>query len=261
MIELQQISFSYPGQPPLLQEISTCLETKKVTTILGPNGCGKSTLLKIACRLLKPSSGHILLNGQDIQHLKNKELAKQIALLSQTNQPPEITVEDLVTYGRYPHQHYGQGLDQQDQIIINHALQQVKADSYRHCMVSQLSGGQRQRAYIAMALAQDTNIIYLDEPTTYLDINIRFEIMELVRTLNQAGKTIVMVLHDLNLALAYSDTIILMDQGRIQTQGTPQQVIATGLIDQVFQIQTHMFEKNGETFYHFAQKKAENETQ
>ena len=196
MIELKNICFSYPGQAPLLHDISTSFAEKKVTTILGPNGCGKSTLLQIACRLLQPSSGQILLHGQNIQQLKNKELAKQIALLSQTNRPPEITVEDLVTYGRYPHQRYGQGLSQQDHIIINHALQQVKADSYRHRMVNQLSGGQRQRAYIAMALAQDTDIIFLDEPTTYLDINIRFEIMELVRTLNQAGKTIIMVLHD-----------------------------------------------------------------
>ena len=254
MIELKNICFSYPGQAPLLHDISTSFAGKKVTTILGPNGCGKSTLLQIACRLLQPSSGQILLHGQNIQQLKNNELAKQIALLSQTNRPPEITVEDLVTYGRYPHQRYGQGLSQQDHIIINHALQQVKADSYRHRMVNQLSGGQRQRAYIAMALAQDTDIIFLDEPTTYLDINIRFEIMELVRTLNQAGKTIIMVLHDLNLALEYSDTIILMNQGRIQTEGTPQQVIATGLLDEVFQIKTHIFEENGRLFYHFAQR-------
>ena len=254
MIELKNICFSYPGQAPLLHDISTSFAEKKVTTILGPNGCGKSTLLQIACRLLQPSSGQILLHGQNIRQLKNKELAKQIALLSQTNRPPEITVEDLVTYGRYPHQRYGQGLSQQDHIIINHALQQVKADSYRHRMVNQLSGGQRQRAYIAMALAQDTDIIFLDEPTTYLDINIRFEIMELVRTLNQAGKTIIMVLHDLNLALEYSDTIILMNQGRVQTEGTPQQVIATGLLDEVFQIKTHIFEENGKLFYHFAQR-------
>lgn len=254
MIELKNICFSYPGQTPLLHDISTSFAEKKVTTILGPNGCGKSTLLQIACRLLQPSSGQILLHGQNIQQLKNKELAKQIALLSQTNRPPEITVEDLVTYGRYPHQRYGQGLSQQDHIIINHALQQVKADSYRHRMVNHLSGGQRQRAYIAMALAQDTDIIFLDEPTTYLDINIRFEIMELVRSLNQAGKTIIMVLHDLNLALEYSDTVILMNQGRIQTEGTPQEVIASGLLDEVFQIKTHIFEENGKLFYHFAQR-------
>lgn len=252
MIEFRQISFSYPGQPPLLQNISAVLPEKKITTILGPNGCGKSTLLKIACRLLQPSSGQVLLRGQNIRQLKAKELARQVALLSQTNHPPEITVEDLVAYGRYPHQHYGQGLSQQDHSIIDHALRQVKADSYRRRMVNQLSGGQRQRAYLAMALAQDTDVIFLDEPTTYLDINIRFEIMELIRGLNEAGKTIIMVLHDLNLALEYSDQLILMNRGAIQMQGTPQAVIDAGLLDQVFQIRTHVFEKNGQRFYQFS---------
>lgn len=254
MIELQNICFSYPGQPPFLQNISAVLEEKKITTLLGPNGCGKSTLLKIACRLLQPASGQVLLRGQDIRRFKSKELARQMALLSQTNHPPEIAVEDLVAFGRYPHQRYGQGLTPQDHIVIDHALAQVKADSYRHAMVDQISGGQRQRAYIAMALAQDTDVIFLDEPTTYLDINIRFEIMDLIRALNQAGKTIVMVLHDLNLALEYSDHIILMKQGQIQTQGTPQAVINSGLLDQVFQIQTHVLEQDGQTFYHFTKQ-------
>jgi len=254
MIELQHICFAYPGQPPLLQDISTCFAARQITTILGPNGCGKSTLLKIACRLLRPTSGQILLRGQNIQQFTNKTLAQQIALLHQTNRPPEITVEELVTYGRYPHQHYGQRLSKQDLIIIDHALQQVKADGYRHRMLGQLSGGQRQRAYIAMALAQNTDVIFLDEPTTYLDINIRFEIMELVRALHTAGKTIVMVLHDLNLALEYSDRIVLMHQGHIRTEGTPQQVISSGCIDEVFQIRTHVFTEDGHVFYHFAQR-------
>ena len=254
MIELQHIHFSYPGQPALLQDINARFAEKKITTILGPNGCGKSTLLQIACRLLKPSSGQILLRGQDIHTMKSKELARQVALLSQTHRPPEITVEDLVAYGRYPHQKYGQGLSQQDRVIINHALRQVKADDYRERMLGSLSGGQRQRAYIAMALAQDTDIIFLDEPTTYLDINIRFEIMELIRSLNQAGKTIIMVLHDLNLALEYSDYIFLMENGQIRTEGTPQQVIASGLIDEIFHIRTHIFEEDGQTFYQFAKK-------
>lgn len=252
MIKLQNICYSYPGQPNLLQNISTSFEEKKITSILGPNGCGKSTLLKVICRLLQPSSGQVLLHGQNMHTMKNKELAKQIALLSQTNHPPEITVEDLVAYGRYPHQKYGQGLMPQDKIIISQALEQVKATDYRHRMVNRLSGGQRQRAYIAMALAQDTDIIFLDEPTTYLDINIRFEIMELIRSLNEAGKTIIMVLHDLNLALEYSDHIILMDGGKIQTEGTPQEVIQSGEIDRVFNIRTHLFTEGDQTFYHFS---------
>ena len=252
MIELNNIHYAYPGQPPILQNISTTFADGKITSILGPNGCGKSTLLKVICRLLEPSDGKILLHGQDVHTMKTKEFARQVALLAQANHPPEITVEDLVAYGRYPHQKYGQGLTKEDKQIIAQAMKQVKADTYAHRYVNRLSGGQRQRAYIAMALAQNTGIIFLDEPTTYLDINIRFEIMELIRSLNQAGKTIIMVLHDLNLALEYSDHIILMNNGQIVKEGTPNEIITSGDIDRVFDITTHIFHENDETFYHFA---------
>ncbi len=251
MIKLENVSYTYPGHAHLLQNITTSFEEYKITSILGPNGCGKSTLLKVICRLLQPSSGKVFLRGQDVHKMKNKEFAQQVALLSQINHPPEILVEDLVAYGRYPHQKYGQGLLPQDHQIITQALEQVKATEYRNRMLHRLSGGQRQRAYIAMALAQNTDIIFLDEPTTYLDINIRFEIMELIRTLNEAGKTIIMVLHDLNLALEYSDHIILMNDGKIVNEGTPQQIIKSGDIDRVFDITTRVFQENNETFYHF----------
>ena len=252
MIELHNISYAYPGQSPLLQNISTAFADGKITTILGPNGCGKSTLLKIICRLIAPSQGSVLLHGTDIQTMKPKAFAKEVALLAQTNHPPELTVEDLVTYGRYPHQKYGHGLTNEDKQIIRQAMEQVKITEYAHRSVHRLSGGQRQRAYLAMALAQNTDIIFLDEPTTYLDINIRFEIMELVQMLNRSGKTIVMVLHDLNLALEYSDHIILMNHGQIINEGTPQQIIASGDIDRIFDIKTHIFHKDEKQFFHFA---------
>ncbi len=256
MIELHNISYAYPGQSPLLHNINTSFADGKITTILGPNGCGKTTLLKIVCRLLQPSAGKILLHGQDVSTMSNKEFARQAALLAQTNHPPEITVGDLVAYGRYPHQKYGQNLRQKDKQMIRQAMEQVKITDYTDRMVHRLSGGQRQRAYIAMALAQDTDIIFLDEPTTYLDINIRFEIMELIRNLNQLGKTIIMVLHDLNLALDYSDHIILMDNGAIQTEGTPQQIIDSGMLDKIFEIHTHVFHENDEAFYYFSKQKS-----
>lgn len=252
MIELKSITYAYPGQHLLLQNISTTFADGKITTILGPNGCGKSTLLKIICRLLKPSKGTILLHGHDVSVMQTKAFARQVALLAQTNHPPEIPVKDLVAYGRYPHQKYGQGLSNEDNQIIQQALCQVKADQYAEQTVNSLSGGQRQRAYIAMALAQNTEIIFLDEPTTYLDINIRFEIMELIRSLNESGKTIIMVLHDLNLALEYSDHIILMNHGQIVKEGTPQEIIHSGEIDRVFDITTHIFEENDKRYYHFA---------
>ena len=162
MIKLKNISYAYPGQPPLLQNISTTFADGKITSILGPNGCGKSTLLKIICRLLQPSQGTILLHGKDIHAMKTKTYAKEVTLLAQTNHPPVITVEDLVAYGRYPHQKYGQGLTKEDKEIIAQSIAQVKANEYAQRYVNRLSGGQRQRAYIAMALAQNTDIIFLD---------------------------------------------------------------------------------------------------
>lgn len=260
VLEFRRVTFAYPAQPPLLREITAALPERQVTAVLGPNGCGKSTLLKLACGLLRPASGEILLRGQNIRQIKTKALARQIALLHQNHQPPDVSVEELVAYGRYPHQRYGQGMRAEDRAAVEQALRQAHAAEFRHRTIAQLSGGQRQRAYIAMALAQDTDVILLDEPTTYLDVNVRFEIMELIRALHRSGKTIVMVLHDLELALEYADHLILMEQGAIRAQGPPRQVIASGMLDEVFQIETRVFQADGRQFYHFSKKsdRAEN---
>ena len=252
MIELKGISFAYPGQAHALCDVSVQFPAGKVTTILGPNGSGKSTLLKAACRLLKPSSGQVLFDGQDIWSMKQKELAKCVARLGQSNQPPAVTVRDLVSYGRYPHQKTMQVLSQEDQRCIDQAIAQVKMEAWQGRMVNELSGGQQQRAYMAMALAQDTQLLFLDEPTASLDISVRFEIMDLIRQLNAAGKTIVMVLHDLELALEYSDHLILLEQGKVIYTGSPQELIASGTLDRVFDIRTHVIEEKGTTFFHFS---------
>lgn len=254
MIELKNISFAYPGAAPLLEDVSISFPAGKITTILGPNGSGKSTLLKIAGGLLPASMGEVLLKKKSIKAMKPKELARQLSMLAQSNRPPEIEVGNLVSYGRYPYQKYGQGLTKEDQNHIEQAMNQVNIVSYKHRLVNRLSGGERQRAYIAMALAQDTELIFLDEPTTWLDIHIRFELMELVRGLNEGGKTIVMVLHDLNLALEYSDYLILMDRGKIVTSGSPEEIIASGALDLVFRIHTRIFEEEGKKYYYFAQR-------
>lgn len=256
MVELHGISFAYPGQGQLLDGVSLRFPENKITAILGPNGSGKSTLLKVACRLLKPSHGRVTLSGQDIAKLRPRELAKQVALLSQSNQPPEILVRDLVAYGRYPHQRYGHGLTRQDEEIVERAMAQVKITESRDHLVSRLSGGQQQRAYIAMALAQDTPVVFLDEPTTCLDVHICFEIMELVRSLHEAGKTVIMVLHDLSLALEYADHVILMDRGRIAARGSPQEIISAGVLDEVFHIRTRQFSADGKPIYHFERRDA-----
>ena len=184
--------------------------------------------------------------------MKPKELAQCVARLGQSNQPPAVTVRDLVSYGRYPHQKAMQVLSREDERCIDKALAQVKMEALQDRMVNALSGGQQQRAYIAMALAQDTQALFLDEPTASLDISVRFEIMDLIRQLNAAGKTIVMVLHDLELALQYSDHLILLEQGRVICTGSPQELIASGMLDRVFDIQTRVIEEKGTTFFHFS---------
>lgn len=254
MIELQQISFGYPTRSQLFQDFSLSFPEGKITSILGTNGSGKSTLLKLAARLLNPQQGQVLLDGKDLNSMKSKDVAKRISLLHQNNFPPEITVSTLVSYGRYPYEKYGQGLSQKDLEIVENALVQVQLQDLRNHLLTRLSGGQRQRAFIAMALAQDTDIVFLDEPTTYLDIKIKLELMDLVQFLNQQGKTIIMVLHDLNLALENSHNIVLLEHGKLFAQGTPQHIIETGLLDKVFSIQTHVFHKDGKTFHHFTRQ-------
>ena len=147
-------------------------------------------------------------------------------------------------------------MTQTDHEAIEKALNHVQLQDLRNSLLTSLSGGQRQRAFIAMALAQDTDIVFLDEPTTYLDINIRLELMDLVRFLNSQGKTIIMVLHDLNLALENSHNIVLLERGKLYAEGSPDQVIETGLLDKVFNIQTHVFHKDGNTFHHFSRQKS-----
>ena len=257
MVKLEQICFSYPGQPQLLHNVSLSFPSGRITTIIGPNGSGKSTLLKVACRLLRPGSGRVMVHGRDIARMKPKELAREIALLGQNHQPLDIPVKDLVAYGRYPHQCGGKKLSAKDREIVHQAMKSTQIEHACECSVSRLSGGQQQRAYIAMAVAQDTNIIFLDEPTTCLDVHISFEIMELVRKLNRSGKTVVMVLHDLSLALEYSDHIILMDGGCVAEQGSPKQIIDSGALDKVFHIQTRVLHEQDKLYYHFERRSSQ----
>ena len=256
MIELQQVSFAYPSRHQLFHDFSLTFPKGKITTILGSNGSGKSTLLKLAARLLTPQQGQVLLDKRDLHSMRPKEVAKRISLLHQNNFPPEITVETLVSYGRYPYQKCGQHLTERDLAAVENALAQVQLQELRNSLLTRLSGGQRQRAFIAMALAQDTDIVFLDEPTTYLDINIRLELMDLVEFLNRQGKTIIMVLHDLNLALEHSHHIVLLEHGKLYAEGTPQQVIETGMLDKVFNIKTHVFHEEGRTFHHFTRQQS-----
>ena len=211
---------------------------RKITSIIGPNGCGKSTVLKAVGRILNPKGGMVYLNGDDIRKLSTKEVAQKMAILPQSPQSPTgLTVGELVAYGRFPHQRGFGKLKPEDKKIIQWALEVTKLTEHEVTAVDNLSGGQRQRVWIAMALAQQTDLILLDEPTTYLDLTYQLEVLELLYRLNrEQGCTIIMVLHDLNLAARFSDYMIAIRCGHIISHGTPEEVMTPKVLKETFQI-------------------------
>ncbi|HEQ3696359.1 TPA: ABC transporter ATP-binding protein [Streptococcus pyogenes] len=236
-ISAEDLTIAYE-QRTIIDKLSFYIPEGKITTIIGANGCGKSSLLKALTRLLPPKQGVVYLNGQNIATLETKEVAKKLALLPQVQEATNgITVYELVSYGRFPHQSYFGNLSPADKKAIHWAMQATNVMAYADQPVDALSGGQRQRVWLAMALAQGTDTIFLDEPTTYLDLNHQLEILELVKSLNKdAGKTIVMVLHDLNLSARYSDHLIAMKHGKIHYTGTIADVMTSPIIQDIFQI-------------------------
>ena len=222
----------------IINNLEIVIPERKITSIIGPNGCGKSTLLKAVGRILKPERGSVYLDGIDIYTLNTKEVAKKMSILPQSPKAPSgITVGELVSYGRFPHQHGLKKLTVEDKKIIQWAMDITKLSEYEVTLVDNLSGGQRQRVWISMALAQQTDIILLDEPTTYLDLAYQLEILELLYRLNkEQGCTIAMVLHDLNLASRFSDYIIAMRSGKIIEYGTPDEVICEDVLKKTFNI-------------------------
>ncbi|MEY8353938.1 ABC transporter ATP-binding protein [Lachnospiraceae bacterium 54-53] len=210
----------------------------KITTIIGPNGCGKSTVLKAVGRILKPRGGSIYLNGKDIRRLSTKEVAQKMAVLPQSPQAPSgLTVGELAAYGRYPHQKGLGRLKPEDRKIIHWALEVTKLTEFETTAVDSLSGGQRQRVWIAMALAQQTDLILLNEPTTYLDLAYQLEVLELLYRLNREQNcTIVMVLHDLNLAARFADYMIAIRSGKIVCHGSPENVMTGDVLRETFRI-------------------------
>lgn len=244
MLELRNLSAGYDGKPTI-QEISLTVAEGQITTILGKNGCGKTTLLRTIARLLNVHSGEILLDGQDLQGYDRRELARKLSYLPQIKQSSPISVQTLVLHGRFPHLSFPRRVSARDCAIAEQAMQEIGIWDLRDKDLTELSGGERQKAYIAMALAQDADIILLDEPTAYLDINHQLEIYRIVEKLKRLGKTIVMVVHDLPAALRHSDRICLMADGRIVMHDTTAAVIDSGRIEQVFQIQIEQWRRPG----------------
>ncbi len=222
----------------IVQALDMHIPQGKVTAIIGPNGCGKSTILKAVGRILKPQKGMVYLSGEDIRKLSTKEVAQKMAILPQTPTAPSgLTVGELVAYGRFPHQRGFGKLTFEDKKIVKWALDVTRLGEFECREVDTLSGGQRQRVWIAMALAQQTDLILLDEPTTYLDLAHQLEVLELLYNLNRnQGCTIIMVLHDLNLAARFSDYIIAIRGGDIISQGTPEQVMTSSVLKSAFNI-------------------------
>lgn len=220
----------------IVNGIDLVIPSNKISVIIGANACGKSTLLKTLARLIKPSSGEVVLNGKQISQIPPKQLAQVLGLLPQSPVVPEgIVVSDLVARGRFPYQGFLKGMEKKDYEAIEEALDIMGIRNLANRCVDELSGGQRQRVWIAMALAQQTDILLLDEPTTYLDIAYQVEILDLLTDLNRKrNTTIVMVLHDINLTARYADYIFAVHKGNLVAQGTPSEVISEDLIQQVF---------------------------
>ncbi|MFP4324350.1 MAG: ABC transporter ATP-binding protein [Anaerolineales bacterium] len=235
MIDISNLSLTYDGKTMIVHEMDLHIARGSIVALVGPNGCGKSTLLRGISRLLKPATGAVYLDGQQVHAMKAKDLAKQLGILPQSPVAPEgLTVHELVAQGRYPHQSWFQQWSREDEASVQDALQTTNLTLFADRPVDTLSGGQRQRAWIAMALAQQTDILLLDEPTTYLDLAYQMDVLDLLDDLNAQGRTIIMVLHDLNQAARYADTIVALRGGQIIAQGAPDRVMTPDTILQVF---------------------------
>lgn len=241
-IEANKVSLAYDGTT-IIHDLSASIQIGQITTLVGPNGCGKSTLLRGLARLLKLQTGDILLDGKAIHRLPTKELAKQLGILPQSPHAPEgLTVYELVGQGRYPHQSFFQQWSSEDEEITREAITITNMVAFADRPLDTLSGGQRQRAWIAMALAQKTPILLLDEPTTFLDIGYQLEVMELVEKLNrERNMTILLVLHDLNQAARYSDRMIVLRDGMIHADGAPREILTQSLLETIFNVHAHIF--------------------
>ena len=239
----QDLHLSYGG-PMIVEGLTITIPTQAITAIIGPNGCGKSTLLKALARILIPEKGKVEVNEVDIHSQSTKEIARQIGLLPQNPRSPDgITVSDLIQRGRYPHQGIFRQWSREDEASVNNALSLTGLSSFSDKPIDELSGGQRQRVWIAMLLAQETPIMLLDEPTTHLDIAHQIEVLDLLKELTeQHNRTIVMVLHDINLAVRYADNLIAMRDGKIKTAGKPHNVVTVQMIQDVFSIKTQILQ-------------------
>ena len=248
MIELKELCCGY-GKKEVVSGVNEKIEGGSITSIVGPNGCGKSTLLETAAGLMSPISGSVIINGQDIHGMKPKKRAELVSMLSQQKNPGMLTVRALTFHGRFPYLGYPRKYTERDYDIVEKAMETAGVSDIANKSLSELSGGQQQKAYIAMMLAQDTEIVFMDEPVTFLDINYQLELMEIIKDMKKNGKTIVMIIHDLNLAMRYSDKIIAMKNGKTVCSGRTEEIYEKGIFDGIFGIRTHFSGDDGQFFF------------
>ncbi|MFE3587241.1 ABC transporter ATP-binding protein [Streptomyces niveus] len=238
-LRARELTLAYDDRT-VVHDLELAVPDGRVSVIVGPNACGKSTTLRALGRLLKPKSGSVLLDGEELARIPTRKIAQSIGLLPQSPIAPEaITVADLVSRGRQPHQHWWQQWSEEDERAVTEAMARTDVTDLAERSVDELSGGQRQRVWIAMALAQETDLLLLDEPTTFLDIAHQVEVLDLVRRLNhEQGRTVVIVLHDLNQAARYADHLVAMKSGRIVAEGHPGEIVTAELVREVFGLES-----------------------
>ena len=235
MVEIRNLSAGYGGED-VLRDITLDFPRGEVTAILGPNGCGKSTLLKSLIGLVPQVSGEIVVDGVEKHKLKTVELAQKIAYLPQNKRPPDMTAQQLVLHGRFPYLSYPRRYRESDRQAAKEAMEALGILDLAQTPLPRLSGGTQQKCFIAMALAQESPTILMDEPLSFLDISHQLKLLALVQNLARQGKAPVLVIHDLALALRFSHRIVLMERGRIRQTGTPDEILASGALEEVFQV-------------------------
>ena len=246
MLRIEDLSLSY-GDKPVVQNLSLRVKKGQVVSIIGPNASGKSSILKSIAGIIKPVSGKIFIEEKDISKMDSKKLAQKVSILLQQNKnPDDMSIEELVYFGRYPHKKWFEGFEASDKKIIEEAMKLTNTFALRDKTLETLSGGERQRAWIAMALAQEPDILLFDEPTTYLDLAHQIEFLELVNRLNkETGVTVVLVLHDLNQAARYGNYLFAMKEGKIFAQGSPEEVLNPQNILSIYNIEAKIFNAAG----------------
>ena len=244
-LEQRELTLAYGDGEPVISDLTHQIRDQRITGIIGPNASGKSTLLRACARLLRPAGGHVILDGKAIHELPTREVAKRLGLLAQQPEAPDaVSVEDLVRRGRYPHQAFLSTGTPEDRIAVNRAIELANIGQLRDRLVDELSGGQRQRAWIAMALAQETDIILLDEPTTYLDLAHRREVLLLMHRLNrQEKRTIVAVLHDVNDAADICDDLVAVRAGKVFASGNAEEVLNPGTLERIFGVDCELVDR------------------